>query len=264
MVTILKVEPGGWGAEKAMPASARTSPFWGSRAAIPPSRPARAVTAAAWMRVSIVVRAGGGRARLRARQDRRAGAQLAARGTRDLLVQRALEPARADRGVGREPARVGGEPVGFLGRLGDLAGDRGARLVGMGARVRRRPRRGPCRRATGCRRASGPWCRGSAAAPAGEAREHEVGRPVDLVVRDRDADGRRARCRIPACAAAIGTRTLPSPRPGRRRGDDPCGRRRGARVGVGLLEGRLRVLALGGVRRASSTSPRSRRAARHG
>ena len=39
-----------------MPASARTSPERVSRAATPPSRPASAVTAAAWMRLSIVER----------------------------------------------------------------------------------------------------------------------------------------------------------------------------------------------------------------
>ena len=66
VVTILKVEPGGCGAEKAIPASARISPLRGSSAAIPPKRPASAVTAASWRRVSIVVRTGGegaGRAR---------------------------------------------------------------------------------------------------------------------------------------------------------------------------------------------------------
>ena len=42
VVTILKVEPGGCGAEKAMPARARISPLRGSSAATPPSRPASA------------------------------------------------------------------------------------------------------------------------------------------------------------------------------------------------------------------------------
>ena len=56
VVTILKVEPGGCGAEKAMPASASTSPLSGSSAAMPPKRPASATTAASWMRVSIEVR----------------------------------------------------------------------------------------------------------------------------------------------------------------------------------------------------------------
>ena len=54
-VTILKVEPGGWGAEKAIPARARISPLRASSAAIPPKRPARATTAASCRRVSIVV-----------------------------------------------------------------------------------------------------------------------------------------------------------------------------------------------------------------
>jgi hypothetical protein len=56
VVTILNTDPGGCGAEKAMPASARTSPDRVSIAAIPPRRPARAVTAACWIRVSMVER----------------------------------------------------------------------------------------------------------------------------------------------------------------------------------------------------------------
>lgn len=67
VVTILNVEPGGCGAEKAMPASARISPLRGSSAATPPKRPASAVTAASWSRESIVVRTGrAGRGRARA------------------------------------------------------------------------------------------------------------------------------------------------------------------------------------------------------
>ena len=55
-VTILKTEPGGWGAEYAMPASASTSPSRGRTTAIPPKRPASASTAARWTSGSIVVR----------------------------------------------------------------------------------------------------------------------------------------------------------------------------------------------------------------
>ena len=55
VVTILKVEPGGWGAEKAWPARARTSPLRASRTAMPPERPPSAETAADWRRGSIVV-----------------------------------------------------------------------------------------------------------------------------------------------------------------------------------------------------------------
>ena len=54
VVMILNVEPGGWGAEKATPARARTSPLRGSRAAMPPSRPASASTADSCSRLSIV------------------------------------------------------------------------------------------------------------------------------------------------------------------------------------------------------------------
>ena len=55
MVTILKVEPGGWGAEKAWPARARTSPLRASSTATPPERPASAETAASCSSGSIVV-----------------------------------------------------------------------------------------------------------------------------------------------------------------------------------------------------------------
>ncbi len=54
-VTILNVEPGGWGAEEAIPASASTSPVRGRTTAIPPKRPASASTAAFWTFTSIVV-----------------------------------------------------------------------------------------------------------------------------------------------------------------------------------------------------------------
>jgi hypothetical protein len=69
-VTILKTDPGGCGAENATPASARTSALRASSAAIPPKRPASAVTAAAWMPRSIVVRTGRAR-RGAARASRR-------------------------------------------------------------------------------------------------------------------------------------------------------------------------------------------------
>ena len=58
-VIILKVEPGGWGAENAMPGeTAHLARRGRPRAAIPPKRPARACTAAACTSVSIVVRTG--------------------------------------------------------------------------------------------------------------------------------------------------------------------------------------------------------------
>ena len=55
-VTSLNVEPGGWGDENAIPASARTSAVRGSSAMTPPVRPARALTAAPSIRRSMVVR----------------------------------------------------------------------------------------------------------------------------------------------------------------------------------------------------------------
>jgi hypothetical protein len=55
VVTILKVEPGGCGAEKACPARPRTAPLRASSTAIPPLRPASAATAASCRVGSIVV-----------------------------------------------------------------------------------------------------------------------------------------------------------------------------------------------------------------
>ena len=58
VVTILNVEPGGCGAEIAIPASARILAVRASSAATPPSLPASAVTAACCSRLSIVATAG--------------------------------------------------------------------------------------------------------------------------------------------------------------------------------------------------------------
>ena len=55
VVITLKVEPGGCGAEKAIPARASTEPCRASSTATPPRRPARAATAAACSAGSIVV-----------------------------------------------------------------------------------------------------------------------------------------------------------------------------------------------------------------
>ena len=52
------VEPGGWRAEKAIPASPRTSPVRGSSAATPPSWAPSAFTDAVWIFGSMVERAG--------------------------------------------------------------------------------------------------------------------------------------------------------------------------------------------------------------
>ena len=121
VVTILNVEPGGWGAENAIPASARTSPLRGSSAAIPPRRPASAVTAAFWMRLSIVVRTGGPRAAGCARA-RGAGEQLPAGRAGDLGLERPLEAGRADgrvRSGSRARRARGGRAV--VGRLGAIS-----------------------------------------------------------------------------------------------------------------------------------------------
>ena len=55
-VIILKVEPGGWGAETASPARASTSPVRGRMTATPPSCPPSAAVAARWTLGRMVVR----------------------------------------------------------------------------------------------------------------------------------------------------------------------------------------------------------------
>ncbi len=52
---ILKTEPGGWGEENAIPASALTSPLVASRTAMPPKRSPSAPTVVSWRPGSIVV-----------------------------------------------------------------------------------------------------------------------------------------------------------------------------------------------------------------
>ena len=138
VVTILKVEPGGWGAEKAMPASARISPLVGSSAAIPPKRPASPTTAASWTRGEIEVRTGSAwRGRARA-STRRPGAQLAAGTPAQALLEGLLEATLPDRPVAREAERV--QALALLGRLlglhaaRDRVGDADER---RGARARR-------------------------------------------------------------------------------------------------------------------------------
>ena len=104
VVMILKVEPGGWGAEKAIPARASTSPFLGSSAAMPPKRPARPTTAASWMRVSMVVRTGAaarGLARASARRPARSSPPGRPRRRSSKASSRPLWPTGQSRGKPR-------------------------------------------------------------------------------------------------------------------------------------------------------------------
>ena len=150
-VMILNTDPGGWGADCAMPTSASTSPVRGRTTAIPPKRPASASTAAFWIFGSIVVRTalaalGGNAGELAA-----AGEQRPARRAGEQHVEFALEPGQPHRRSGRDPAGFElrelfgrrrpdlagdgrgqrsevGQPVGSLGEHGAVAGqDRRAR-----------------------------------------------------------------------------------------------------------------------------------------
>ena len=129
VVIILKVEPGGWGAEKAWPASARTSPLRASRTAIPPERPASAETADSCRPVSIVVFTGAPGLRL-ALGDRcapsRSSSETASSEPPGLPASRALKACSrplTPTGVSAEkPCRAQRRQVFFFGGS-DFAGD---------------------------------------------------------------------------------------------------------------------------------------------
>ena len=162
-VMILNVEPGGWGAEEAMPASASTSPVLGRRTATPPKRPASASTAARWTSGSIVVRTAlprcgsTGPARARRRAARRRGGRPAASNSRSSPVS----PTSASCGTPRRShssARSGGRAE----AAGDLGGQRAELgLVRLALRERRAVARqdvargGMRRAASAARRAAG-------------------------------------------------------------------------------------------------------------
>ena len=152
VVMILKVEPGGWGAENAIPASARISPFFGSSAAIPPKRPASPSTAASWIFGAIDVRTGSA-ARGRAVASTRRPARSSPPGRpAQALLEGLLESALPDRPVAREAERV--QALALLRRLlrlhaaRDRVGDpherrgpRVGRALGQHAPVAREQRR---------------------------------------------------------------------------------------------------------------------------
>ena len=167
VVTILNVEPGGCGAEKAMPASARTSPLRGSSAATPPSRPAsadhgRLLEAGVDRRPH---RPGRGRGFARA-STRPPGEQLAARAPAQPLLEHLLEAASAP------PASPRGKPCAYSARARRRSPRRHAArrssprspTSGERARSAPAPRRAPCRQRAERRRAP------AARSPAGAAR----------------------------------------------------------------------------------------------
>ena len=158
VVIVLKVDPGGCGAEKACPARARTSPLRASSTATPPARPARADTGGELQvgvdrRLHRRPRPGFGLGE----DTGRAGAvfdreQRAAGPAGEARVEGLLEAADADRGTGREALPGERREVFFLG-FADFAGDvdRGAadRVFASfgGAFGERRPVAGEDRRA---------------------------------------------------------------------------------------------------------------------
>ena len=176
-VTILNVEPGGWGAEKAMPESPSTSPVAGRSTAIPPKRPAERLDRGA-LDVGVDrgahVRAG---ARLGAGDHARAGAQHAAGAARQALVELALEPVEPDRrALGH--AAAGELRLALRRRRADAPGD-------LGRRAARGPRAGPgpwpaaCRRAPGSRRARPASSSRCSRSPARSPGNTSVRAPVD-------------------------------------------------------------------------------------
>ena len=139
VVIILKVEPGGWGAEKAWPARARTSPLRASSTAMPPTRPARAETADSCRPGSIVVFTGApgfgsALAIVRVEPSALTASSEPPGLPGEPCVEGLLEAADPDRGVRREALAGEGVGFGFFGGA-DFAGD-----VDRGAADRVRPR----------------------------------------------------------------------------------------------------------------------------
>ena len=211
-VITLKVEPGGCGAEKAMPARARTSPVRASSAAIPPKRPARASTAAACT-------AGVDRGAHRVPPG--AARSWPARGRRRGAVRREFPPpgsrtrARAPRA--RSACRPGSrERRATRGRPGSAPG----RPCRRSTRPRCRaascgrppgPRRSSCRRG---RRSRHGAARSSAAGAAGRGRSPGKARFGAQPTWPLFTRSRRSACTVPKMRVltVIGTLKRPEPR----------------------------------------------------
>ena len=166
-VMILNTDPGGCGAEYAIPASASTSPSFGRITATPPSRPASAVTAARWTSGSIVVRTAWPASGRDVREHPVAGEQAAARRPGELGVELSLEPGQADGGAVGDAAAL--ELGGALGRRGaDASGDLRRQRAEVGEPVLALgERRAVAREDRGARRQLGPAAQPLAAAQAG-------------------------------------------------------------------------------------------------
>ena len=216
VVIILKVEPGGCGAEKAWPARARTSPLRASSTAMPPTRPARAETAASCRSGSIVVFTGAparGSASARIRVEPPASLTASSEPP-GLPARRALKacsrPLTPTGVSGGKPWRASASGVVFFGDA-DFAGD-----------VDRRAAERVCAgfgRALGERRAVGGEDRRPrrqldlvfevlAAAQAGE---DEARVPGDAAFVEGQVELGLRPCRRRPCAAAIGTGTTVVP-----------------------------------------------------
>ena len=195
---ILKTEPGGCGAEKATPASPRTSPSRGRSTATPPNRPASASTAARCTRGSIVVRTGLPRRGSRAGHHAVARAQDAAGRAGELGLELPLEARQPDRRVGRHAAAR---------QLGDLLGLGGPDAPGdLG---RERPELRQALLALGERRAVAGLDRRPARHPGG---------PGQLLPR---AHARKDEVRAPVDAGPVGKLLDRQREPARQRAEDP-------------------------------------------
>ena len=175
-VTILNVEPGGWGAENAMPESPSTSPRGGPQHG-DPAEAARERLDRGALDVGVDrgahVRAG---ARVGAGDHPRAGAQDAAGAARQALVELALEPVEPDRrALGH--AAAGELRLALRRRRADAPGDLGRERPEVREPVRalrqRRAVAGEDRAARGQRRLALQPLAGA------QPGEHELRAPVD-------------------------------------------------------------------------------------
>ena len=188
VVTILNVEPGGWGAENAMPASARISAaarVERGDAAEPARQRAHGRLLQAACRSSSA-RAGPHAASLRA-STREPGAQRAAGRALDPALERPLEPVAAHRRVAREAAREQrraarrrsalAATVPAIDDASSPSGDvrRSGRALGQHLAVHREDRRALGR----------PGCGASAPPLARRPGKTRLGLPVDRLVLDR-------------------------------------------------------------------------------
>ena len=267
VVTSLKVDPGGCGAEKAMPARARISPFRGSSAATPPSLPASATTAASWSPVWMVVRiafAGRGCARARTRLPATSSPPGRPRSRSSKASSRPLWPTGQSAGKPRAYSALRSSAV----SCGSMrpAIESAIPTSGEVRASASAPRPGPCRRS------SAGWRARPAHSAESGARPHAAPgtRAGGTSPRDRPTPGRAGRpggCRRRASrgppARSPRSRPPPRDRPPRARSSSRWRPRGGTRAGSARSESaRSTPRSAAHAWRGSRRAPRRRRSRR--